>query len=159
MERDQFLAAMRRFPSGVAVVTSMRQGIPRGMTLSAFASVTADPPTVLICVNRDARSYLNIADSGTFCVNLLAHDQRDLAVRFSGKVRDNQFDDVAFHFGTTGLPILDGTVAHFECKVVHEHHEGSHSIFAGRVLSAVAQPHAPLGYFDGDFRDFSMEPR
>lgn len=148
---------MRRFPSGVAVVTSMRDGEPRGMTLSAFASVTADPPTVLICVNRDARSYLFIAGSGRFCVNLLAHDQRELAERFSGKVREHQFDDISYHIGQTGVPLLDGSIAHFECEVVHEHHEGSHSIFAGRVLTCDASSMMPLGYFNGDFRNFALE--
>ena len=72
----EFKAAMRHFPTGVTVVTSVRDGEPRGVTVTAFASVSADPPLVLICINREARSYLYISASKVFCVNLLAGDQR-----------------------------------------------------------------------------------
>ncbi len=150
---DAFRSAMRRFPTGVTVVTSVRDGEPRGITLTAFASVSADPPMLLICVNREARSYLYIASSRIFCVNVLAADQQELAERFAGKIREHQFDDIAFTTDVTGAPVLPGTIAHFDCEVAEEHHAGTHSIFIGRVLSCDASPGAPLGYFNGRFRD------
>lgn len=147
---------MRHFPTGVTVVTSVREGEPRGVTVSAFASVSADPPLVLICINREARSYLYISSSKIFCVNILAGDQRDLAERFAGKLREHQFDGVEYDLEATGAPVLRRTVGHLDCEVVEEHHAGSHSIFIGRVVSAKSRAGSPLGYYNGDFHDFGI---
>jgi flavin reductase (DIM6/NTAB) family NADH-FMN oxidoreductase RutF len=152
-----FRAVMRRHPSGVTVVTSLREGEPRGITLSAFASVSTDPPMLLICVNREARSYLYISSSRIFCVNLLSVDQRELAERFSGRIKERQFDDIAWSTDVTGAPVLDGTIGHFDCAVDAEHHAGSHSIFIGRVLACTQRPGPPRGYYEGAFRDFGLE--
>jgi len=152
----EFKAVMRHFPTGVTVVTSVREGEPRGVTVSAFASVSADPPLVLICVNREARSYLYISTSRIFCVNILAGDQRHLAERFAGKLREGQFSGVDYDADVTGAAVLRGTVAHLDCEVVEEHHAGSHSIFIGRVVSAKSRPGSPLGYYNGDFHDFGI---
>jgi len=152
-----FRTVMRRHPSGVTVVTSLREGEPRGITLSAFASVSTDPPMLLICVNREARSYLYISSSRIFCVNLLALTQRDLAERFSGRIKEHQFDDIAWSTDVTGAPVLAGTIGHFDCVVEAEHHAGSHSIFIGKVLACAARDGAPLGYYEGAFRDFHLE--
>ena len=151
-----FKAAMRHYPTGVTVVTSLRDGEPRGITLSAFASVSADPPMLLICVNREARSYLYISTSRIFCVNLLKSDQAHLAEHFSGKMREHQFDDVPYEVDLTGAPVLRGTLGHFDCEVLEEHHAGTHSIFIGNVVSAVSHEGSPLGYFDGKYRDFGV---
>jgi flavin reductase (DIM6/NTAB) family NADH-FMN oxidoreductase RutF len=153
---DEFKAAMRHFPTGVTVVTSLREGEPRGVTVSAFASVSADPPLVLICINREARSYLYISTSKIFCVNFLAGDQRALAERFAGKLRERQFEGVEYDIDATGAAVLRGAVAHMDCEVVEEHHAGSHSIFIGRVLSCTSRPGTPLGYYNGDFHDFGI---
>jgi flavin reductase (DIM6/NTAB) family NADH-FMN oxidoreductase RutF len=151
-----FRRAMRRFPTGVTVVTSIKDGEPRGITVNAFASVSADPPTLLVCVNREARSYLYVATSKIFCVNVLAGDQAELARRFAGGVRDKQFEGIAHSTGATGAPILAGAVAYFDCIVEAEHHAGSHSIFIGSVQACAQSEGSPLGYFDGEFRDFGI---
>jgi len=152
-----FKAVMRRHPTGVTVVTSLREREPRGITLSAFASVSAQPPMLLICVNREARSYLYISSSRIFCVNLLAAEQSELAERFSGRVKEHQFDDIEWSTDVTGAPVLAGTIGHFDCAVEAEHHAGSHSIFIGRVLACAAREGRPLGYYEGRFRDFHLE--
>lgn len=148
---------MRHFPTGVTVVTSLREGEPRGVTVTAFSSVSADPPLVLICINREARSYLYISSSRLFCVNLLAGDQRALAERFAGRLRENQFEGVAYDVDATGAAVLRDAVAHFDCRVVEEHHAGSHSIFIGRVISCASRTGSPLGYYNGDFHDFGIK--
>ncbi|MDQ2662750.1 MAG: flavin reductase family protein [Candidatus Eremiobacteraeota bacterium] len=152
-----FRAAMRHFPTGVTVVTSLREGEPRGATVSAFCSVSIEPPTVLICINREARSYLFIAASKRFCVNVLGAGQQKLAERFSGKLREGQFEGVAYRTGMTGTAILDGTIAHLECEVIEEHHVRSHSIFIGTVLDCESRPGSPLGYYGGAFHDFHLQ--
>jgi flavin reductase (DIM6/NTAB) family NADH-FMN oxidoreductase RutF len=147
---------MRHFPTGVTVVTSVREGEPRGLTVSAFSSVSIDPPLVLICINREARSYLFISESKVFCVNILSGDQQQLAERFTSKIRQNQFEGVPYKVGSTGAAIISGTVAHLECEVAEEHHAGTHSIFIGRVISCASRPGSPLGYYNGAFHDFGI---
>ncbi len=151
-----FRHAMRRVPTGVTVVTTLKDGEPRGITVNAFASVSLDPPSLLICINREARSYLFISTSRVFCVNVLAGGQRRLAEHFSGKVRDRQFAAIDYAVDTTGAPVLAGTIAHFDCEVSHEYQIGSHSILIGRVLSCSARTGSPLGYFNGGFHDFGI---
>ena len=153
---QEFRRAMRHFPTGVTVVTSLREGEPRGVTVSAFASVSLEPPMVLICINREARSYLYISTSKIFCVNILAGDQQALAERFAGKIRERQFEGVEYDVDTTGAAVLRGTVSHLDCEVAQEHSAGSHSIFIGRVLSCASRPGSPLGYYNGDFHDFGI---
>lgn len=152
----EFKRVMRHFPTGVTVVTSLREGEPRGVTVNAFASVSAEPPMVLICINREARSYLYISTSKIFCVNFLAGNQRALAERFSGKLRENQFEGVEYEVNATGAAVLKGTLGHVDCEVVSEHHAGSHSIFIGRVISCASRPGSPLGYYNSEFRDFGI---
>ncbi len=151
-----FRRAMRHYPTGVTVVTSLHEGERRGMTATAFASVSAEPPLVLVCVNREARSYLYIAATGFFCVNLLSSEQQALALRFSGGMRDAQFTGLAHTSGATGAPILDDALAYFDCRVESETHAGSHSVFIGRVVDCEGRAGAPLGYFDGAFSDFGV---
>jgi flavin reductase len=156
VDGSAFKNVMRHHPTGVTVVTSLREGEPRGMTLNAFASVSAEPPTVLICVNREARSYLYISTSQIFCVNLLGAEQMELAQRFSGRVRERQFEDIGYDTHVTGAPVLRGTIGYFDCEVAGEHHAGSHSIFIGQVVACAARPGAPLGYYNGGFHDFGI---
>jgi flavin reductase (DIM6/NTAB) family NADH-FMN oxidoreductase RutF len=151
-----FKHAMRHVPTGVTIVTSLRDGEPRGLTLNSFASVAVDPPALLICVNREARSYLYISSSRIFCVNVLAGDQRYLAEHFAGKVRERQFESVPYDVDVTGAPVLGGAIAHFDCEVAEEHHVGSHSIFFGNVVSCSARTGSPLGYFNGGYHDFGI---
>lgn len=155
-DADAFKNAMRRFPTGVTVVTSLKDGEPRGVTVSAFASVSLDPPSVLICINREARSYLFISTSKIFCVNVLSAKQKHLAERFSGRLREKQFEGVDFFVDQTGAAVLEGSLAHLDCEVTEEHHVGSHSIFIGKVLSVAAGHGSPLGYFGGEFHDFGL---
>ncbi|MBC5829303.1 MAG: flavin reductase family protein [Candidatus Eremiobacteraeota bacterium] len=152
-----FKNAMRRFASGVTVVTSVREGTPRGVTVSSFSSVSLEPPSVLICINREARSYLFIATSRIFCVNVLSAGQRSLAERFSGKIREKQFADVDYYIDQTGAAVLEGALAHVDCEVLEEHHSGSHSIFIGKVISCSSHDGEPLGYFNGTFARFGIQ--
>jgi flavin reductase (DIM6/NTAB) family NADH-FMN oxidoreductase RutF len=152
-----FRHAMRRVPTGVTVVTTLKEGEPRGITVNAFASVSLEPPSLLICINREARSYLFISSSRIFCVNVLAGAQRELAEHFSGRVRERQFAQIAYSVDTTGAPVLEGSIAHFDCALECEYQFGSHSILVGSVVSCDARPGSPLGYFNGGFHDFGIQ--
>ena len=146
---------MRHVPTGVTVVTTLTAGEQRGITVSAFASVSADPPLLLICINRAGRTYPLIARSKRFCANVLSHDQQQLAERFSGSIRDNQFQGIEYYRDATGAPVLQGAIAYFDCELVGEHEAGTHAIIVGRVRSCASREGSPLGYVDGGYYNVS----
>ena len=150
---DDFRAAMRRFVTGVSIVTTALDDRIHGFTVNAFASVSADPPTVLICVNRIATAHPLIAASQRFCVNILALEQQALAERFAGGEPRSRFEGVAYRIGPSGSPVLEGTVAHVDCRVTEELTASTHTIFLGEVLEAGSRDGAPLGYFNRAYRD------
>jgi len=152
--QDDFRTALRRFPTGVTIVTTLLDGKPKGFTANAFSSVSVDPPMVLICVNRQARSHPIIAAAGRFCVNVLALEQADLARRFATKGAHDPFSDIAYHIENSGSPVIDGSLAYLDCNLAEEHSVGTHTIFIGEVVATGASDGAPLGYFNTDYRDF-----
>ena len=97
---------MRRFATGVTIVTTRTGDTIHGFTVNAFASVTADPPTVLICVNKTARAHPIIAESGSCCVNILALEQQHLAEKFMTAEPHERFNNVAHRNGPSGSPIV-----------------------------------------------------
>ncbi len=153
VDAETFKAAMRRFASGVTVVTTVRDGSPIGFTATAFTSVSAEPPMVLICVNRSSRSHPLIARAGFFCVNLLAFEQLPLGAHFSSHAAKS-FEGVPYHAARSGAPVLDGALAFFDCELSEEHTAGTHTIFLGTVIACGQREGRPLGYLNGGYRDF-----
>lgn len=147
---------MRRFATGVTIVTTTSDGSAHGFTVNAFASVTAEPPTVLVCVNRTASAHPLISASGHFCVNILGVDQQALAERFAGGEPRERFAGIAHRRGVTGAPILDDVLAYVDCTVAEEITSGTHTIFIGSVVEAGERAGAPLGYYDRTYRDFHL---
>ena len=154
---EAFKAANRRFATGVTIVTTRNGDVIHGFTVNAFASVTAEPPTVLVCVNRTARAHPIITESGGFCVNILALEQQALAEKFQGGEPHERFNGVTHRSGPSGSPILDGVLAYFDCSVDEELNSGTHTIFIGKVLEAGDREGAPLGYYDRAYRNFAIE--
>jgi flavin reductase (DIM6/NTAB) family NADH-FMN oxidoreductase RutF len=155
-----FRAAMRRYPTGVTIVTTVVEGTPKGFTANAFSSVSADPPIVLICVNRSARTHPLISQAGRFCVNVLRLEQRSLAEKFSSHEHTSPFAGQGYRAGASGSPIFDDSLAYFDCELAEEHTAGTHTIFLGKVVECGSSTHGePLGYFDGAYRDFQMTAR
>ncbi len=151
---ETFRAVMRRFPTGVTIVTTMLGGVVKGFTANAIASVSVDPPMILVCVNRRARSHPIIAEAGHFCVNILRLEQQALAERFALRGDGDQFGTLPFTQARTGSPVLDGTLAYLDCELAEEHSAGTHTIFLGTVLACGAGDGSPLGYFNASYRDF-----
>jgi flavin reductase (DIM6/NTAB) family NADH-FMN oxidoreductase RutF len=154
---DSYRAAMRRFPTGVTIVTTVFEGQAYGFTANAFTSVSADPPMVLICVNREASAHPMISQSEIFCVNILAQNQVDVAKRFADRAtRGNRFEGIATHTATTGSPVIDGALAYVDCTLAEEHTAGTHTVFIGAVVDSGSVAGKPLGYFNADYRDFQV---
>lgn len=151
--RDEFRSALARFASGVTVVTAKgADGKDYGITVSAFCSVSLDPPLVLVCIENDAGSCRAVRESGFFVVNVLAEDQQHFSDRFASKLPD-KFAGVEFREGFQGIAVLPGTLAALECRVRDAFNGGDHTIFVGEIeISGVADAGAPLVYFHGRYR-------
>lgn len=151
VEAAEFKKAMSRFASGVTVVTVEHDGIRSGLTVSAFCSLSLEPPLVLICIDRQVKSYDAIVAAGHFAVNVLAEDQQEVSNRFASRVED-KFDGVATSRGTLGDPMIDGALAVVECRIVDRLPGGDHTILVGEVESGRVGDAAPLLYFNGAYR-------
>lgn len=156
MDVKAFKSAMRHLAAGVSVVTSQRGSHINGMTATAVCSVSTDPPSVLVVVNRSSSSHALISDSGTFAVNFLHERQADLARYFSGNV-EKCFDGIPHHFGETGCPLLEACCASMECEIASTCDFGTHSIFVGKVLAVRESAEVPLVYFDARFHGLGVE--
>jgi flavin reductase (DIM6/NTAB) family NADH-FMN oxidoreductase RutF len=146
MQRPDFFAVMSSFASGVTVVTTVLNGKPMGLTVSAFTSLSADPMLVLVSVDRRGASHDALIAAGAFAVNILAEGQADLSTRFASKVED-KFEGVPYQLGPNGLPLLDGALAYVECRTAETLPGGDHTIFVGAVLGGAANAGSPLLYF------------
>lgn len=156
MDPRTFRNTLGHFATGVTVVTARdRGGRPVGVTVNAFASVSLDPPLVLICLadtTSDLEAYLN---GGGFNVNILRDDQAEVSTLFATRDTD-KFDRLAWHDGGNGLPALDGTLACLECVVDSTHRGGDHEIVVGRVLAqSYDQAGLPLLYFRGAYENLA----
>ena len=150
---EDFRSALSRFPSGVTVVTT-KDGAGRfhGITVSAFSSVSLDPPLVLICIERSTVSHEAFIESGVFAVNILSSEQSGVSERFASP-HDDKFNGVDFRLGELGLPLISGCLVNLECKVRNTGDGGDHTIFIGEVESAEIGDGDPLLYFRSDYRE------
>lgn len=150
---DEFRAALSRFPSGITVVTSVdTEQVLHGITVSAFCSVSLNPPLVLVCIEKTAGSHLAIEETGFFAVNFLGAGQDELSLHFSLAVTD-KFDTVNFRRGVGGVPVLEDALVALECSLENAFDGGDHTIFVGRVERVDIRDGAPLVYFHGSYRD------
>lgn len=141
---------MGQFLSGVTVVTTTTPEGFHGLTANAFCAVSDDPPLVLVCVDRLARSRDHLLASGLFAVNVLAETQEFLADRLAGRAPgpSRHFEGVPYATAATGAPILEGCVAWLDCRLQASYEAGDHTLLLGRVLAMGAKEGAaPLLYF------------
>ena len=151
---ERFREALGHWASGVAIVTSRAGERVHGMTVSAFSSVSLDPPLVLVCADKTSDTYAVIAEAGCFAVNVLASEQQELSNRFaSEKDEHRRFVGLETREAVTGAPLLHGCLAHLDCRLVATHDAGDHVIYVGRV-EAVEEDAArePLLYFQSGYR-------
>ena len=152
LDPDSFRAVLGRFPSGVTVVTTRDSGgRDLGMTVSAFCSLSLEPPLVLVCVARAASMHDALGRSETFAVNILAADQEALSRRFSTLEEHARFDGIGYARGRLGPALLEDALAYLECRLVGRHDGGDHGIFIGEVESAEARQERPLLYYRGGY--------
>ncbi|HEY8310821.1 MAG TPA: flavin reductase family protein [Gemmatimonadaceae bacterium] len=151
LDPDAFRAVMGRFATGVTVVTAVdAEGVDRGMTVSAFASVSLQPPLVVMCIDKTASMYDMLQTAQHFAVNILASTQESIARRF-GVTGAQQFEGIGYRSGENGVPLLNDVLAHVECKRVSSSIAGDHVIIVGETLTASMRDGRPLLYYRGGF--------
>jgi len=125
------------FASGVSVVTTAHEGRLRGMTVSAFSSVSLEPPLVMIALVHEAGTRELIAESGVFAVNILSDDQEFLSERFAARapIVNEKFEGVPYEVAVTGSPILPQSIAWYDCRVEAKYDGGDHVIIIGRAAA------------------------
>jgi flavin reductase (NADH)/cob(II)yrinic acid a,c-diamide reductase len=147
---DDFKAGMRQLPGAVCVVGAAHEGARRGLTLTAICSVSIDPPSLLVCVNRNASAHDLIALSGCFAVNQLSTEHMAEARVFSGQCGiDGDLRFAAERWGVlkTGAPVLNDAVAVFGCQVIDSVATKTHTVFVASVVAARLDPsREPLIY-------------
>ena len=134
--RDDFLEAMSRAANSVYVVTTDGVGGRVGVTVSAVTSVSADAPSVLICVHHASPAAAAIRRNAAFCVNLLAEGQAEISDSFAGLTGargEEKFACASWKKGATGCPVLSEPLAAFDCELVHDLRVGSHHVFVGEL--------------------------
>jgi flavin reductase (DIM6/NTAB) family NADH-FMN oxidoreductase RutF len=141
---------MGAFPTGVAVVTTLdAEGEPRGLTTNALCSVSAEPPLLLVCVDRESRTLPALQHSKRFVVNFLAERRDELARLFASKAED-KFVAVTWEAGLGGMPCLrEDSLAYAECETEQELEAGDHVVLTGLVVGGMApDPESvPILYF------------
>jgi flavin reductase (DIM6/NTAB) family NADH-FMN oxidoreductase RutF len=148
---DEFRSVLGRFPSGVTVVTTKEaDGSDNGMTVSAFCSVSLDPPLVLICIEKTASAHEALTIAPAFVVNILSAKQEQLARRFS-IVDIDRFEGVGFSRSRNGIVILDDVLGVIECNRFALHDAGDHTIIVGEVEAGRVENGAPLLYYRGGY--------
>lgn len=153
VDQEAFKQALRGWASGVTVVTSRSGDHVHGMTVSAFSSVSADPPLVLVCANQSSTTHRIIEEGGIFAVNILAAHQREISNLFSvSEDEDTRLERVTWTPGESGVPILDEALVALECTVTKAYREGSHTIYVGRVDAVHTTEREPLLYYRGGYR-------
>lgn len=163
-DAKQFRTVLGHFPTGVTIVSGLNGDRPVGFTIGSFTSVSLDPPLVGFLPQKDSDTWQAMADGGSFCVNVLSRDQADLCWKFAKS--DNEaarFDDVRWHAGPTGSPILDRAVAWIDCNVEEVYEMGDHYFVLGRVVALEADADQdgegpfPLLFFRGTLGGFAAE--
>jgi len=154
IDSAQFRAAMSRFATGVTIVTTVADGIDHAMTASSFVSLSLQPPLVLVCVERDSRFHDAITVADQWGVSVLEESQQECAQWFAtrGRPLEGQLDRVAHHRGETGVALIDGAIAHVQCRTLQTHLAGDHDIVIGQVLALASGEGSPLVYFRGHYR-------
>jgi flavin reductase (DIM6/NTAB) family NADH-FMN oxidoreductase RutF len=133
----EYVNAIAQHVSSVCVVTTQTEGKKYGLTATAVASVTADPPRLLVCVNRSNATHPQLLKSRSFCVNVLTEDQDKVAMVFAGMGgRDvDRFADAEWTELVTGAPVLLGAAAAFDCVLSESCEQSTHTVFFGDVVA------------------------
>lgn len=160
---EQMRKTLRLWASGVVVVCTELKGEKYGMTVSAFASITLDPPVIIVSLNHNTRTLQLIRKSKKFSVSILGEDHLDISKQFSGEKQipegKDRFHNIATFKSVTGCPIITESIAWLDCEVLQMRNISTHVIVGGKVLRTGHSNYKvkPLLYYDRNYRRISAE--
>ncbi|MGD3111802.1 flavin reductase family protein [Streptomyces sp. YGL11-2] len=150
---EHFRDVLGRFATGIVVVTgvSTAGGLPVGLAVNSFTSVSLTPPLVLFCIGHDSTSWPEMRGTGRFNVNILAEGQRHISARFASR-SDNKFRGIDWSSAANGMPVIDGVLGLLECTVEAVHAAGDHDVVVARVhRMEVRDGGLPLLFYRGGY--------
>lgn len=156
VDGDQFRDVISNLISGVSVITTQRGDERFGVTVSSVTSLSLDPASILVCLNRRLSITDIISETGVFAVNILGQEHGDLATQFAVRHED-KFRGTTVRTDGLGNPVLDEALAHLECRLEARSDFGTHAIFIAVIESASSRSGAPLAYFRSTFGGFQRE--
>ena len=155
VDTAEFRRALGHFAAGVTVVTSrFDDGVITGITVTAFSSLSLEPPLVLVCIDKRAKIHDRLQAGGNFAVNLLRDDQELVSRRFASSQGD-QFQEIGYSLGMSGAPVLEDVIAAVECRIVNLLDGGDHTIVVGEVEATHVREGKPLLYFRGGYNQLT----
>ena len=149
----EFRDAMGQFCTGVVIVAGVGEGQMTGFAAQSFVSLSLEPPLIAVCPAKSSTSWPRIRDTGSFCINVLGDDQRQVSEVFA---QSGQVADIGWRPAVSGAPILDGVLAYVDCALTAEHDAGDHTIAIGRELDIgiLDGTRGPLLFFRGGYGEF-----
>jgi flavin reductase (DIM6/NTAB) family NADH-FMN oxidoreductase RutF len=156
---EDLRSAMRRWATGVTVVTTAHEGVRHGMTVNSFTSISLTPPLILVSLEQSTRTHYLVNISRRLGVTILSSSQKAVSECFAGRISDQQdrFAGLAIHTLLGEVPFIDGGMAFMDCQVVATYDAGTHTLFIAEVI-ALEQPgedeasNQPLLYYNRDYR-------
>jgi len=146
---------MGRFATGVTVVTTAGKGGMGGLTANAVASLSLDPPLVLVAVDKQAGSYPEIKENGCYAMNILAADQEEISRRFATP-GPKDYSGLKWKAVVTGAPVFDGALGYVDCRLAEVLPGGDHDIFIGEIVAGDGRDDGlPLLYYSGKYRQLA----
>lgn len=154
---EKFREALREFPAGVTIVTikSPSQEKPHGLTVSAFSSISPEPPLVMIAIDHRASGHEMLEEEGAvFAVNILSQEMSELSNRFAWIKDEDRFAVGDWGTAVTGAPVLQNALAWLDCTIHNRYEAGTHTIYIGKVEAAdtPGTGHPPLLYWNRGYR-------
>ncbi len=152
IKKDEFKEALSLFASGVTIVTTKdTDGNLHGLTVSAFCSLSLDPPLILVCIDKNTGSHHAFEESGGFIVNVLKENQAHLSAHFASPIK-NKFAEIDFTSNEKNFPVLNDVLVNLECILKNSLDGGDHTIFVGQIEKSRISKGKPLIYCEGDYR-------
>ncbi|GBQ84124.1 flavin reductase [Asaia krungthepensis] len=156
LSKEIFRDAMARLASAVTIITTDGENGRHGFTASAVCSVSDDPATLLVCVNRSASTHAHLVKHGLLAINILAHEQEALSTLFGSSkyAMETRFASGNWRRGELGLPVLEGALVTLECRISLTQEIGTHSVFFVEPLCAefAREGASGLVWFDRAYR-------
>jgi flavin reductase (DIM6/NTAB) family NADH-FMN oxidoreductase RutF len=154
---DEFRRACGRFPTGITVASVLdREGVPHGLTVSSFTSVSLEPPLILICLGHAVTSIEHFRQARHFGISILRERDQSLSDQFAQKGHD-RFEGVEWLAGETGVPLLARALTAIECAVYQRFTAGDHDILVGEVVRTCVNDGAPLVHFASRYRKLALD--